>query len=117
MCRAGRVPAQAGPAVRRPRDARRGTVPALLLATQQGAARVGRDGTEAHPVYTGSTIAETPLQASWRMDELDALLELDAAAVAAGAEAGRAAAAAASTRDGFTLGYAKGGELAVEVRY
>ena len=51
------------------------------------------------------------------MDELDALLELDAAAVAAGAEAGRAAAAAASTRDGFTLGYAKGGELAVEVRY
>jgi|EP01043_Picozoa_sp_COSAG02_P063050 hypothetical protein len=50
------------------------------------------------------------------MDDFDALLDLDAAAVAAGAEAGRAAAAASSTRDGFTLGYTKGGELAVEVR-
>lgn len=49
------------------------------------------------------------------MDDFDALLELDSAAVAAGAEAGRAAAAATSTRDGFALGYAKGGELAVEV--
>lgn len=50
------------------------------------------------------------------MDDFDVLLDLDAAAVAAGAEAGRAAAAASSTRDGFALGYTKGGELAVEVR-
>jgi hypothetical protein len=49
------------------------------------------------------------------MDGMDALLDLDTAAVAAGEAAGRAAAEATSTRDGFKLGYAKGGELAAEV--
>ena len=47
---------------------------------------------------------------------MDALLDLDAEAVASGVEAGRRAAAARSTRDGFALGYSKGGELAVEAR-
>ena len=48
--------------------------------------------------------------------DFDALLDLDSAAVAAGVEEGRAAAAAKSTTDGFALGYVKGGELAFEVR-
>ena len=47
--------------------------------------------------------------------DFDALLDLDSAAVAAGVEEGRAAAAAKSTTDGFALGFVKGGELAFEV--
>ena len=63
-----------------------------------------------------SSAGAAPTDEPEPQENMDALLDLDAEAVASGVEAGRRAAAARSTRDGFALGYSKGGELAVEVR-
>lgn len=63
-----------------------------------------------------SSAGASPTNEPEPQENMDALLDLDAEAVASGVEAGRRAAAARSTRDGFALGYSKGGELAVEVR-
>ena len=63
-----------------------------------------------------SSAGATPTDEPEPQENMDALLDLDAEAVASGVEAGRRAAAARSTRDGFALGYSKGGELAVEAR-
>ena len=63
-----------------------------------------------------SSAGAAPTDEPEPQENMDALLDLDAEAVASGVEAGRRAAAARSTRDGFALGYSKGGELAVEAR-
>ena len=63
-----------------------------------------------------SSAGAAPTDEPEPQENMDALLDLDAEAVASGVEVGRRAAAARSTRDGFALGYSKGGELAVEAR-